>query len=197
MSDELEVFTVVDAVRRRPAMYVGDTGPRGALNLVMDVVLRAADEHRDGQCHRVDVSIEGDTVVLQDDGPGMPLDAERFLDVPITTRPWPRTGGFPPARPAGHALGVGTFRALCRELDIATVHDGRAMRVRFRDGELVEPLGSAPSAAATGTTIRLSPDQTIFGHEPLPRRELVARLEALARELPDLRLTWSLGDVAP
>jgi DNA gyrase subunit B len=187
--------SVRDSVRKRAAMFVGETSPRGILALVLDQVARAMDDHEAGECHRVDVTMNGDAITVRDDGPGLPLDSARFLDVPVGDRPGPsdRSG----LRGSIHFIGMGAVRALTTELEISTVHRGRALRIAYRDGEPLAPLTSAPTSEPSGTTIRLSPDPTVFGHEPLPRRELVERLEALARDRPDLRLTWSLGDVAP
>lgn len=185
MSDDFRIIR--ESVRRHAHMFVG---PQGALTLVLDGVDRAAEEHRHGECRSVDVTFDGDSVQIRDDGPGMPLDAARFLDVTVAERPWPGS-----ARPQQqHAIGIGAYRALCRDLDIETVHAGRAMYVRFRDGEIVEPLTVAPSSAATGTTMRLCPDPSVFGDAPFSRRELTERFAELAHRAPHLRLTWSFED---
>jgi DNA gyrase/topoisomerase IV subunit B len=83
--------------------------------------------------------------------------------------------------------------ALGSEVAIATVHRGRAMRVTYRDGDPVAPLSSEPTGAPNGTTIRLRPDPALFSDVRPPRAKLAARLRRLARTLPELRLTWSLG----
>jgi DNA gyrase subunit B len=195
VSDSVDAISVRESVRTRAAMFVGETSPRGILALVLDQVARAMDDHDAGECHRLDVTMNGDAITVRDDGPGLPLDSARFLDVPVGDRPGPSTGGG--VRESTHFIGIGAVRALTTELELSTIHRGRALRIAYRDGEPLAQLTSVPTSEPSGTTIRLRPDPAVFGHEPLPRRELVERLEALARDLPDLRLTWSLGDVAP
>ncbi len=186
----IQVLKGLEAVRKRPAMYIGDTGVRGLHHLVYEVVDNSIDEAMAGYCDRITVTLlAGDGVRVTDNGRGIPVDIHRTegkpaLEVVMTSLhaggkfdkgSYKVSGGL-------HGVGVSCVNALSSEL-VATVHrDGKVHRQRYQRGIPaggVEVVGDAPGPE-TGTSIWFQADAEIFPEREYSFETLRARLRELA-----------------
>lgn len=180
------------AVRKRPGMYVGSTGPSGLVHLVMEVVSNAFDEVLAGRATRIDVCIHDDgTVSVTDDGGGFrvtdragPTVEAIFTQLHDTPT---RDGHWPHMHLALGGLGLGPACALSWSLELDSVRDEVRSRQSFSRGEVATALTQTPAPEApTGTTITLHPDPSIFDSSHVDRDQLEAELEQLAHLTPGL-----------
>ncbi len=186
----IQVLKGLEAVRKRPAMYIGDTGLRGLHHLVYEVVDNSIDEAMVGFCDRIDVAIKpGEVVEVSDNGRGIPVDLHRSegkpaLEVVMTSLhaggkfdkgSYKVSGGL-------HGVGVSCVNALSAWLQ-ATVHrDGNIYRQRYARGVPttgVEIVGDGPPDR-TGTTVEFSPDPEIFPEIAFSFDTVKARMRELA-----------------
>jgi len=196
-------MTHVDSIRHRPGMYVGECNGHGVLQLVLEVVGNAFDQHLAGRCTRVDIAIaDEDTITIADNGPGIPIDPHgdtTFLESVLTRRHDTATadGHAPHVHLALGGGGLAVVNALSAQLTVVVVRDGASHRIVCREGRVVEPLLRAPTDASPGTRFTFRPDPTIFTTTRVPRLALSERLEDLSFLAPGLRLRWSFeGDAA-
>jgi DNA gyrase subunit B len=198
----ITVLEGLEAVRKRPGMYIGSTGERGLHHLVQEVVDNAVDEALAGYCDRIEVTLLADGGVrVYDDGRGIPVDDHPVekrpaVEVVLTTlhaggkfdgKSYAVSGGL-------HGVGVSVVNALSRRLDVEIMRDGYAWRQSYRTGE---PAGALVRGEATdrhGTIISFWPDSTIFesiewSYETLSRRlqEMAFLVRGLAIVLTDRR----------
>ena len=191
---DITVLTGLEAVRQRPAMYVGSTGPSGALHLVYELVQNSVDEAMAGHCSRISVTVHADGgVSVSDDGRGIPVgphptDGRPAIEVVLTTL---HAGGkFGPQRPDGvaaygiagglHGVGVSCVNALSDHFEVEVHRDGAVHHLSFLRGEEASPLTRTGDTTSTGTTIRFRPDPTIFEGVTLDIRTLRRRLQEQA-----------------
>ncbi len=186
----IQVLKGLEAVRKRPAMYIGDTGPRGLHHLVYEVVDNSIDEAMAGYCDRITVVLlPGDAVRVTDNGRGIPVDLHEAegkpaLEVVMTSLhaggkfdkgSYKVSGGL-------HGVGVSCVNALSVGLD-ATVHrDGKVYRQTYARGipqGTVDVVGESPGPE-TGTIIWFQPDPEIFPEREYSYETLRARLRELA-----------------
>lgn len=198
-ASSITVLEGLEPVRRRPAMYIGSTGPAGVFNLVVEVVQNAVDEALAGHCTAIDVTVHADgSVEVKDDGRGIPVDAlpsgRSAAEVVLTTLhaggkfesgAYHATGGL-------HGVGVSCVNALSGWLELEIERDGGAWRARFERGEVVEPLVRlAAHPEGHGTRIRFAPDATIFPDPAVPTDRLVGWLHAQAFLNDGLRIRYA------
>ena len=173
-AEQIQVLEGLEAVRKRPGMYIGSTGPAGLHHLVWEVVDNAVDEAMAGHCTTIEVVIRNDGAVeVRDDGRGIPVDphpkyegmsaAEVVLTVlhaggKFGSGGYKMSGGL-------HGVGVSVVNALSRRVEVEIDRDGQRHLLTFRDGgqrdEALRVIGSAPGGR-TGTTVRFWPDPGIF-----------------------------------
>ncbi|MBM4392753.1 MAG: hypothetical protein FJ090_16640, partial [Deltaproteobacteria bacterium] len=190
------VLRGLEAVRRRPAMYVGSTGPEGLLHLAAEVIQNAVDEALAGHGRRVVVTLHDDgRVEVGDEGRGIPVDPH-----PDTGRPAAELvlttlhagGKFdegPYLAPGGmHGVGVSCVNALSSELELEVRRDGSLFRQRYRQGVPVADLERVGEAEGTGTRICYRPDEEVFGAAVLPVDTLDDYLRAQAFLCAGLRI---------
>ncbi|MCY3785630.1 MAG: DNA gyrase subunit B [bacterium] len=200
---DITVLEGLEAVRRRPGMYIGSTGPTGLHHLVYEVVDNAVDEAMAGHCTEVDVSLRADgSCEVVDNGRGIPTGPhpdtpERSaLEVVMTVlHAGGKFGGSGYKVSGGlHGVGVSVVNALSRRLEAEVRRDGARWAICFSDGGAVESplrrLGDLPSGAATGTTVRFWPDPAIFDEVDFHAARLTERLQVMAFLNAGLRIRF-------
>ncbi|MCC2032807.1 DNA topoisomerase (ATP-hydrolyzing) subunit B [Microbacterium allomyrinae] len=170
-ADEIQVLEGLEAVRKRPGMYIGSTGPRGLHHLVQEIVDNSVDEAMAGYCDTIDVTIMSDGAVrVIDNGRGIPVDMHKTegkstVEVVLTVlHAGGKFGGGGYAVSGGlHGVGSSVVNALSTRLEVEVSRQGYVWRQSFRDGGVPQaPLERAEESDATGTTITFWPDPTIF-----------------------------------
>ncbi len=183
----ITVLEGLEPVRRRPAMYVGSTGPAGVYNLVVEVVQNAVDEAMAGHCTAIDVILHTDgSVEVRDDGRGIPVDAlpsgRSAAEVVLTTLHAGGKFGSGAYFTAGglHGVGVSCVNALSSRLELEVWRDGGTFRALFARGEVTESLTRTGDSTTRGTRIQFTPDATVFSEPAVPETQLAAWLHAQA-----------------
>jgi DNA gyrase subunit B len=183
------VLEGLEAVRRRPGMYIGSTGPRGLHHLVYEVVDNSVDEALAGHCDRVEVTLNPDgSCTVSDNGRGIPVSAmadqggKSALEVVMTVLHAGGKFGGDGYKVSGglHGVGISVVNALSETL-VATVHrDGGAFEQRFALGVPLGPVERLGDAADTGTTVSFMPDPNIFEEPDFDFETLSQRLRETA-----------------
>jgi DNA gyrase subunit B len=205
----IRVLEGLEAVRKRPAMYIGSTGERGLHHLVQEVVDNAVDEALAGCNDRIDVTLLADGGVrVVDQGRGIPVDEHPIehrpaVEVVLTTlhaggkfdsQSYAVSGGL-------HGVGVSVVNALSARLDVEIRRDGHAWRQSYELGDPTGPLQRGEPTSETGTTITFWPDSgifesTVWSFETLSRRlqEVAFLSKGLAITLTDERPDHANGE---
>ncbi|MFH2071741.1 MAG: ATP-binding protein, partial [Actinomycetota bacterium] len=167
---DITVLEGLEAVRRRPAMYIGSTGPRGLHHLVWEVVDNSVDEAMAGHCTRIDVTLRSDGgVTVRDNGRGIPVDRHAKTKQPALTTvlttlhaggkfgdgAYTVSGGL-------HGVGVSVVNALSSRLEVEVTRDGNLWRQEFEDGIPKTKLVKVKPAKRNGTTVTFYPSPKIF-----------------------------------
>ena len=187
-SDQIQVLEGLEAVRKRPGMYIGSTGPRGLHHLVYEIVDNAIDEALAGYCDRIDVKIlPGDIIYVKDNGRGIPVGVQQQTGLPAVTVVYTilhaggKFGGGSYKVSGGlHGVGASVVNALSTWLEVEVRQNGRLYRQRFERGNAVydlQDLGPIENAEETGTTVRFKADPEIF------RETTVYEFEVLEQRL--------------
>ena len=181
---------VIDAIRRRPGMYVGGTDATGLHGVVMGVIGNAFDQHLAGRCTRIDVRVDADGwIEVADDGPGMTSDAEVILRrFAVDTRRPTEDGHRPHVHLEDNAFSLVVVCALAEVVELTTVRAGVELRARWRRGRVELAPTTQPSVAPTGTRLRWRADPEIFGVSVLDLGTLMTRLDELAALAPGLAI---------
>src|SRR2546428_1725103 len=187
-AQQIQVLEGLQAVRKRPAMYVGSIDIRGLHHLVHEVVDNSIDEAMAGFCKEIQVTLNEDgSVTVADDGRGIPVDLHPKYGVPgvglVLTRR--HTGGkFEQKmyRVSGglHGVGLSVVNGLSESLEVRVRRDGKEHRMRFERGEQVSELEVGGTAEGTGTIITFRPDPEVFETIEFEYDTLAARLRELA-----------------
>ena len=170
---QIQVLEGLEAVRKRPGMYIGSTGPRGLHHLVYEIVDNAIDEALAGFCDKIDVKIlPGDVIYVRDNGRGIPVGIQKQTGLPAVTVVYTvlhaggKFGGGGYKVSGGlHGVGASVVNALSTWLEVEVAHEGKLYRQRFEKGNTVTELtcvGDLKDPAATGTTVRFKADPEIF-----------------------------------
>jgi len=187
-ADAIQVLKGLEAVRRRPAMYIGSVSARGLHHLVYEVVDNSVDEALAGYCTRIDVTIHGDnSVTVVDNGRGIPVDlhkTEKKPGVEVALTLLHAGGKFDKAtyKVSGglHGVGVSVVNALSEKLEVWVDRDGKRHHMAFARGDTVKKLSVVGKAKGTGTTVTFKPDTDIFTETRFDWATLANRLRELA-----------------
>jgi DNA gyrase subunit B len=184
----IKVLEGLEAVRKRPGMYIGSTGERGLHHLVYEVVDNAVDEALAGYCDRIEVTLLADGGVrVSDNGRGIPVDNHPVenrpaVEVVLTTlHSGGKFDGTSYAVSGGlHGVGVSVVNALSSRLDVEIRRDGYAWRQSYKVGDPVAPLVRGEPSDATGTIVTFWPDEDIFETTAWSFETLSRRLQEMA-----------------
>lgn len=169
-AESIKVLEGIEAVRKRPGMYIGSTGPRGLHHLVYEVVDNSIDEALAGHCSAIDVTIHSDnSITVVDDGRGIPVDMHPDKKVPTVevvltelhaggkfeNEAYKVSGGL-------HGVGVTVVNFLSKWLKIEIKRDGTVYKQEYRIGKKYTDLKSSGSSKRTGTKITFMPDEDVF-----------------------------------
>ncbi len=186
---DISVLEGLDAVRRRPGMYIGGTGEDGLHHLVWEIVDNAADEAMNGHADRIVVTLHasGRAVTVTDNGRGIPVDEhpklkKSALEVILTTLHSGSKFGDGAYKTAGglHGVGSSVVNALSQRFEARIKRDGKEWVQTYRHGRPLGPVESVGPARGTGTTIHFEPDATIFESLDLDPRRILEHLEVKA-----------------
>lgn len=187
-ADQIQVLEGLEAVRKRPGMYVGGTGARGLHHLVYEVVDNSIDEALAGYCDNIEVIIEpGNVVTVIDDGRGIPISSHPNLNKPAVeivmtvlhaggkfdNEGYKVSGGL-------HGVGVSVVNALSEWLEVEVMRDNKIYHQRYEEGVPVKDLTVIGESQASGTMIKFKPDLEIFESIDFEYKKLIKRLKELA-----------------
>jgi DNA gyrase subunit B len=169
---QIQVLEGLEAVRKRPGMYIGSTGPRGLHHLVYEIVDNSIDEALAGYCTHIEVTIKKDnTIEVSDNGRGIPVDIQPKLGIPAVTVVFTvlHAGGKFGGDNSGykvagglHGVGASVVNALSEWLIVRVRRDGTEYEQRFARGKADGGLKKIGTAASTGTTVLFKPDPVMF-----------------------------------
>ena len=199
---DIKVLEGLEAVRKRPGMYIGDTTARGLHQLVYEIVDNAIDEHMAGRCSNIQIQINAEGAIsIIDDGSGIPVGPFKHENPRLHGRPTVEIvmtvlhagGKFDHAayKISGglHGVGASVVNGLSEHLEVEVARDGKLYVISFERGQVAEPLHVIGERSKTGTKITFKPDHQLFPDPEFRFETLVGRLRELAYLNPGLTIT--------
>ena len=167
---EIQVLEGLEAVRKRPGMYIGSTSESGLHHLVYEIVDNAIDEALAGYCDTVEVTInDGDTITVSDNGRGIPVDIQPQTGLPAlevvftVLHAGGKFGGGGYKVSGGlHGVGASVVNALSEWLIVQVHKEGKIYEMRFARGEITQKMKVVGDTNRTGTTVTFKPDPEMF-----------------------------------
>ena len=200
-ADSIQILEGLEAVRKRPAMYIGDTSTRGLHHLVWEAVDNSVDEALAGHCTKVNVTVHIDnSLTVEDDGRGIPVEkhsSPKFknksaLEVVLTVlhaggkfdgKSYKVSGGL-------HGVGISCVNALSKWMEVESKRDGYVYKMAFERGKATGPLERLQKAKSTGFKQTFMPDPEIFEDTVFNSEILLTRLRELAFLNKGLRIIF-------
>ena len=198
-ASDIQVLEGLEAVRKRPGMYIGSTGPRGLHHLVFEIVDNSIDEAVASYCDHIDVIIHSDnSVSVSDNGRGIPVDIHPTMGIPAleviltTLHSGGKFGGSGYSISGGlHGVGMSVVSALSSCMEVTVRRDGHLYTQTYEKGKPVEAIKEVGNTKKTGTSIRFYPDPEIFEDIVFEREIIIQRLRELAFLNRGLKITFT------
>lgn len=197
-ADQIQVLEGLEAVRKRPGMYIGSTSSRGLHHLVYEIVDNAVDEALAGYCDTIDVQInEDNSITVRDDGRGIPTDINTKTGKPAVEVVFTvlhaggKFGGGGYKVSGGlHGVGASVVNALSKWLEVKVCRGGKVHYQKYEYGKVVEPLTVIGDCDPdfTGTEVKFLPDDTIFEDTVYDYKTLEIRLREIAFLTKNLKI---------
>ena len=198
-ADQIQILEGLEAVRKRPGMYIGSTSARGLHHLVYEIVDNAVDEALAGYCDSIDVTINSDnSITVVDDGRGIPVDIQKKAGLPAVEVVFTilhaggkfGNGGY---KVSGglHGVGASVVNALSEWLEVQVFKDGNIYQQRYQRGKVTYPLKIVGKCGPEqhGTKVTFLPDTEIFEETEYDYDTLKIRLRETAFLTKNLRIT--------
>ena len=200
--ENIKVLEGLDAVRKRPGMYIGDTTTRGLHHLAFEIVDNAIDEHMAGRCENIRAKLHADnSVSISDDGSGIPVGPYKHDNPQLNGRPtveivmtvlhaggkfdhdsYKVSGGL-------HGVGASVVNALSEWFEVEIARDGKLQTMSFERGTVAEELHVIGERSKTGTRVTFKADPELFPDIAFRYDALAARLRELAYLNPGLKIS--------
>ena len=195
-ADQIQILEGLEAVRKRPGMYIGSTSSKGLHHLVYEIVDNAVDEALAGFCDTVKVYInEDNSITVRDNGRGIPVGINKKKGIPavevvftILHAGGKFGGGGYKVSGGLHGVGASVVNALSTWLEVDIFHEGKIYRQRYERGKVMYPLKVVGDTDRRGTEVRFLPDPTIFEETVFDSAVLKQRLREMAFLTKGLRI---------
>ncbi|MBQ3029443.1 MAG: DNA topoisomerase IV subunit B, partial [Lachnospiraceae bacterium] len=187
-ADQIQILEGLEAVRKRPGMYIGSTSVRGLHHLVYEIVDNAVDEALAGYCTVIDVSINSDnSITVIDNGRGVPVELNEKKGISTVEVVYTilhaggKFGGGAYKVSGGlHGVGASVVNALSKKMEVKVEQNGHIHRQCYEKGKPITPLEIIGDSDRTGTTVTFLPDDTIFEETVFDFDTLKSRLREMA-----------------
>ena len=188
-AEQIQVLEGLEAVRKRPGMYIGSVSIRGLHHLVYEIVDNAVDEALAGYCKNIHVTIEpGNIIKVEDDGRGIPVDIHPKTKISAAETVYTKLhaggkfGGDSGYKVSGglHGVGASVVNALSEWTEVTIQRDGGIFQMKFQRGKVVESLKRIGDSDKTGTKVRFIADDTIFETQNFDYETLETRFREMA-----------------
>lgn len=197
-ADQIQVLEGLEAVRKRPGMYIGSVSKRGLHHLVYEIVDNAVDEALAGYCKNINIKIEkGNIICVEDDGRGIPVEIHPKTKISAAETVYTvlhaggKFGGDSGYKVSGglHGVGSSVVNALSSWTEVTIQRDGGIFQMSFERGKVVKSLTKIGDSNKTGTTVRFLADDTIFETLEYDYEILENRFREMAFLTKGLRIT--------
>ncbi len=196
-ADQIQILEGLEAVRKRPGMYIGSTSATGLHHLVYEIVDNAVDEALAGYCKNIEVTIQKDnSIKVVDDGRGIPIGINHKAGIPavevvftILHAGGKFGGGGYKVSGGLHGVGASVVNALSNWLEVTIFKDGKQYMQRYERGKVMHPLKEVGTTNKNGTQVIFKPDETIFEETEFDYVTLKNRLRQMAFITKGIKIT--------